>query len=232
MSPVVMSSSPYLLFMLASFCSRVNLPSVLQKYKGKKKQTLNITFQTGPHLFCLHASTLPGRVLPHSVVDKVVVQEREVVVEGDGPAAGLGWCVFGRELPVVGEVGKDLVVVVLELPARSRTVPEYHFLARAVAQTHICNVEVDLSERAALSSPGSSSDLLPRLPSSGSFVALPAGTLPFSPLPSPVAGFACGWGGVGGGGGGGGGVSYSANCNFDEINHIFILAQRSLLHGT
>lgn len=88
---------------------------------------------------------------------------------------------------------------------------------------------MDLSERAALSSPGTYSDLLPRLPSSGSFVALPAGTLSFSPLPSPVAGFACGWGG---GGGGGGGVSYSANCNFDEINHIFILAQRSLLHGT
>lgn len=213
MSPVVMSSSPYLLFMLASFCSRVTLPSVLQKYKEKKKQTLNITFQTGPDLFCLHASTLPGRVLPHSVVDKVVVQEREVVVEGDGPAAGLGGRVFGRELAVVGEVGKDLVVVVLELPARSRTVPEYHFLTRAVAQTQICNVEVDLSECAALSLPGTSSDLLPRLPSSGSFVALPAGTLPLSPLPSVVAGFACGWGGRVGGGGGG--VSYSANCNFD-----------------
>lgn len=166
------------------------------------------------------------------MVDKVVVQEREVVVEGNGPAAGLEGRVFGRELPVVSEVGKDLVIVVLELPAWSRTVPEFHFLSRAVAQTQICNVEVDLSERAALSSPGTSSDLLPCLPSSGFFVGLLAGTLPFSPLPSPVAGFACGCGGGGRGGGGGGGVSYSANCNFDEINHIFILPQRSLLHGT
>lgn len=182
-------------------------------------------------MFCLDTTALPGRVLPHSVVDEVVVQEREVIVERDGPAAGLGGCVFARELPVVGEVVKDLVVVGLGLPARSRTVPEYHFLAGAVAQTQICNVEVDLFEHAALSSPRTSPDLLPRLPSSGSFVALSAGPLLLSPLPSPVARFACGWGG-GGGGGGGGGVSYSADCHFDEIDHIFILVQRSFLHGT
>lgn len=201
------------------------------------KPPLYTTFQMGPGLFSLHTTALPGRVLPHSVVDQVVVQEREVVVERDGPAAGLGGCVFGRELPDVGKVVKDLVVVGLGLSAQSGTVPEYHLLAGAVAQTQIGDVEVDLFEHAALSSPRTSPDLLPRLPSSGSFVALSAGPL-LSPLPSPVARFACGWGGGGGGGGGegggggGGGVSYSANCHFDEIDHIFIHVQRSLLHGT
>lgn len=168
-------------------------------------------------------------MLPHSVVDKVVVKEREVIVERDGPAAGLGGCVFGRELPVVGEVVKDLVVVGLGLPAQSRTVPEYHFLAGAVAQTQICNVEVDLFEHATLSLSRTSPDLLPRLPSSVSFVALSAGPLLLSPLASPVAWFACGWGR---GSRGGGGVSYSADCHFDEVDHIFIRIQRSLLHGT
>lgn len=154
------------------------------------------------------------------MVDEAVVQEREVIVERDGPAAGLGRRVFGRELSVVGEVAEDLVVVGLGLPARSRTVPEYHFLAGAVAQTQICNVEVDLFEHAALSLPRTSPDLLPCLSSSGPLL--------LSPVPSPVARFACGWGGSGGGGGG---VSYSTNCNFDEMNHIFIVVHRRLLNG-
>lgn len=145
------------------------------------------------------------------MVDEVVVQEREVIVERRGPAAGLGGCVFGRELPVVGEAVKDLVIVGLGLPARSGTVPEYHFFAGVVAQTQICNVEVDLFEHAALSPPGTSPRLLPPLPSSGSFVTRLARPRLLSSLPSPAArappspaAAACGWGGGGGGGGRGG----------------------------
>lgn len=61
MTSVVMSSSPYLLFTLASFCRTMNLPSVLDKFQGKKNKKIpNITFQTGPDLVCLHTTALPG----------------------------------------------------------------------------------------------------------------------------------------------------------------------------
>lgn len=43
MTPVVMSSAPYLLFTLASFCSTVNLPSVLDKFKGGKNTQHHIS---------------------------------------------------------------------------------------------------------------------------------------------------------------------------------------------
>lgn len=160
---------------------------------------------TGSH--SLHAAAFPGGVLPHGVVDEVVVQEREVVVERCRPAAGLRGRVFGGKPPVVGEVVKDFVVVGLGLPAGSGAVPEYHLLAGAVAQAEVRHVEVDLFERAALSSSSSSSDLPPRLrpprpdSSSSSFLAalLPPLRL-LLPLPSEASPAAQVFFGGGGGG--------------------------------
>lgn len=142
------------------------------------------------------------------MVDKVVVQKREVIVKRYWPTAGLRGRVFGRKPPVVSKVVKDFVVVGLGLPAGSRAIPEYHFLAGTVAQTEVRHIEVDLFEHTALSSSitPSSTDLPPRLPpsssSSSSFTTLLA--CPFLPLPS-VSSIAVQvfFGGGGGGGGGG-----------------------------
>lgn len=182
----------------------------------------------------LHAAALPGRVLPHRVVHKVVVQEGEVVVERYGPAAGLGGRVPGREPPAVSQAGQDLVVVGLGLPARPRAVPEYHLLAGAVAQAQVRNVEVDLFEDAAPSSPARPPcpDLPLELPLPATvpsaLAALPARSLlPLPPSPAPSARVVGGRGG----GDGRGGAPESADGHSDEVHHVFQPAGQRHLHG-
>lgn len=195
----------------------------------------------------LHTATFPGRVLPHSVVDKVVVQEREVVVKRYWPTAGPRGRVFTGEPPVVGEVLKDSVVVGFRLPAGPRAVPEYHFLAGVIAQAEVCHIEVDLFEGAALpvsssssSSYSSSPDLHLHLPpamvQSSSFIDLPVRSrFPALPPASP-AGLGPGGGSVGGesgrgcGGQRGGGAPQSADGPFDEVDHAVQVVQGRLLH--
>lgn len=139
------------------------------------------------------------------MIDEVVVQKREVIVKRYWPTASLRGPVFGREPPVVDEVVKDFVVVGLGLPAGSGAVPEYHFLAGAVAQTEVRHIEVDLFEDAALSSPitSSSPNLPPRLPSSSSSSSSSTTLLVCSLLPFPSSSSHASFFGWGGGGGGG-----------------------------
>lgn len=179
----------------------------------------------------LHTTTFPGRVLPHSVVDKVVVQKWQVIVESYWPTASLRGRVSGRKSPVVSEVVKDFVIVGQGLSARSRAVPEYHFLARAVAQTKVRNIEVDLFEHTAPSSniTSSSPHLTPRLPLSSSscptFTTLLARSfllLPSSSSPAAQVLFGRGRGG-GWRHGGWGGSLYSTYGHFDEVYHILKL---------
>lgn len=190
----------------------------------------------------LHTPTFPGRVLPNGVVDKIVVQKREVVVERYWPTAGLRGRVLGWKPSVVNEVVKDFVVVGLGLPAGSGAVPEYHLLTGAVTQTEVRHVEVDLFEHAALSSSiTSSSDVPPSLPrfssASSSFTTLLA--LHLLPLPSSSSPSARvvferrGGGGRGGrwGHGGWGGAPYSTDGHFDEVHHVFKLVEGGFLHG-
>lgn len=177
---------------------------------------------------CLHTAALPRRVLPHGVVDQVVVQKREVVVICGGSTAGLGGRVFRGKPLVVSEVVKDFVVVGLRLSAGPRAVPEYHLLAGAVAQAQVRHVEVDLFERTALSSLG-----LPRsspVPGSPSTASTPPLGRPFPPLPSVSSAAAhsfC----RGRGGGGEGGATHSADGPFDEVHHVLKLAWGWFLRG-
>lgn len=213
------------------------LTGIIGSYDAKK-------FQLGGQKL-LHTATFPGRVLPHSVVDKVVVQKREVVVERYWPTAGLRGRLSGRKPPVVDEVLKDFVIVGFGLPAWSGAVPEDHFLAGSVAQTEVCHVEVDLFEHTALStssaSPSSSPPKLPFcLPLSKwppfSFIDLLARfLLPAPPPASPAvrAVFRWGWGGGGEGRwgcGGWGGPPQPTDGPFDEVDHVFQLIQGGLLH--
>lgn len=85
----------------------------------------------------LHTTAFPCRVLPHSVVDKIVIQKREVIIKCYGPTAGLRGRVFRRKSPVAREVVKDFVIIGLGLPAQSGAVLKNHFLTGAVAQTKI-----------------------------------------------------------------------------------------------
>lgn len=125
-------------------------------------------FDTG--LYSLYTTTFPGRVLPHCVVYEAVIQKWEIVVKRCRPTAGLLGRVPGRKPPVVSEVVKDFVVVGLGLPAGSWAVPEYHFLAGAVAQAEVWHVEVDLFKHTALSSSTASGCSASKicLPASGS----------------------------------------------------------------
>lgn len=193
----------------------------------------------------LHAATFPGRVLPHSVVDKVVIQEREVVVKCYWPTAGPRGRVFTWEPPVVGEVLKDSVVVSFRLLAGPRAVPEYHFLAGVIAQAEVCHIEVDLFEGAALPAPSTSSSSssspglhLRRPPArtqSSTFIDL-AARYCFSALP-PASPAVLGRGGGSGGGERGGrcvgqrgGAPQPADGPFDEVNQAVQVVQGRLLH--
>lgn len=206
-----------------------------QKLKDKTKKKI----------YLLHTATFPGRVLPDSVVDKVVVQKREVVVKRYWPTAGLRGRLSGRKPPVVGEVLKDFVIVGFGLPARSGAVPEDHFLAGSVAQTEVCHVEVDLFEHTALStsspSPSSSSPNLPlclplsRCPPSPFIDLLARSLLPAPPPASPAVRAVFRWGRGGGGEGrwgcgGWGGPPQPTDGPFDEVDHVFQLIQGGLLH--
>lgn len=189
----------------------------------------------------LHTATFPGRVLPHSVVDKVVVQEREVVVKRYRPTARPRGRVLMEKPPVVGEILEDSVVVGFRLPAGSRAVPEYHFLAGVVAQAEVCHIEVDLFESTASSacspsSPASSPDLclrlLPARGQSSTFVPLLSALPATSPAP-------LGRGGGDGGGDGGenwrgcggrGGATQPADGPSDEVHQAIHVVKRRLLH--
>lgn len=97
---------------------------------------------------CLsHTATFPGGMFLESVVLQVVVQEREVVVERDGPAASPSWTFF-VQLLVVSQIVQDLVVVGLCIRARTAAVPKDHLLPGLVAQPEVRNVQVDLAEQA------------------------------------------------------------------------------------
>jgi len=115
-------------------------------------------------------------MLLQCVIHHVVVQERQVVVERDGPAAGAGGRVL-VQLLVVREVVEDLVVVGLRLHAGPAAVPEDQLLLRLVAQPQVRHIEVDLLQQAASRL---HRDPLPALLASSSFP-------PSSPTPLPVA---------------------------------------------
>lgn len=89
------------------------------------------------------AAALPGRVLLQRVVHDVVVQERQVVVEGDWSAAGAGGRVL-VQLFVMREVVEDFVIVCLGLRAGAAAVPEDQLLFSLVPQPQIRHVEVHL----------------------------------------------------------------------------------------
>lgn len=184
----------------------------------------------------LHAATSPGRVLPHSVVDKVVVQEREVVVKRYRPTARPRRRVFPGEPPIVGEVLKDSVVVGFRLPAGSRAVPENHLLAGVIAQAEVCHIEVDLFEGTASSASSPSSPDLrlcshPAWGQSSTFIHL------FSALP-PTGPANLGRGGGGDRGenwrgcSGRGGATQPADGPFDEVNHAIHVVEGRLFHRT
>ena len=153
----------------------------------------------------LHTTTLPGRVLPYGVIHQVVVQEGEVVVKRYWPAAGVRGRVPGPQPPVVSDVVKDLVIVCLGLPTRSRAVPEYHLLLGLVAQTQVCHIEMDLFQHAALS-PSSSFPIPPPGPLSSSSSSSFSPTTPLTHwlLPPPSVASPGAQVDPGGGRGGGG----------------------------
>lgn len=183
----------------------------------------------------LHTTTFPCRVLPHSVIDKTVIQKREVIIKCYGPTAGLRGRVFRRKSPVARQVVKDFIIIGLGLPAQSRAVFKNHFLTGAVAQTKIWNIEVDLFEHTTLSSSSSPDLLSSSCPLSSPFTTLLARSLlPLSSFSSPAALVFRRWGGSGWGRwdhGGWGGAPYSTDCLFDEGHHVFKLMEGWLLYG-
>lgn len=189
----------------------------------------------------LHTTTFSGRVLLQGVINKTVIQKREVIVKGYWATAGLQGCVFRRKIPVVNEVKNDFVIVVVKLPAVSRAVSEYDFLTGTVAQTEVWHVEVDLFEHAALSLSAAASSSIPSglhllssSPSS-SFVSLLLCLLlsVSSVLTSAAQVFSEG-GGSGRGGrwrhGRCGWTAFSADCYSDEFHRIFKVAWKGLVH--
>lgn len=199
------------------------------------RQTQALMTWESNHRIVLHTATPPGWVLPDRVVNEAVVQKREVIVKGRGPTAGLQGRVFVRKLPLLNEVKEDLVIVGLRLPAGPRTVPEYHFLAGAVAEAEARHVQVDLFESAALSSPATSSSPLPAHVLSSEFSCFLFATLlllSLAPVSSPeVQVFSRG--GKRGEGGGRrlcrrGGATRSTDRCFDELHYFFIVWEAPL----
>ena len=130
-----------------------------------------------------HATTFPGGMLLQSVVLQVVVQEREVVVKGDGAAAGFRGLLLVH-LPVVCQVIQDLVVVGLCVRAGTAAVLKYQFFLCLVAQSEVRHVEVDLAEEAPPAHRRGPL-LLPALPRAAALPSLTLPPLPASP-PAPL----------------------------------------------
>lgn len=93
-------------------------------------------------------ATLPGRMLLQCVIHHIVVQERQVIIESDGPTAGARGRVF-VQLLVVCEVVEDLVIVGLCLDAGAAAVPEDQLLFSLVAQPQVRHIEMDFLQQAA-----------------------------------------------------------------------------------
>lgn len=131
-------------------------------------------------------------MLLQRVIHHVVVQEREVVVEGDWSAAGAGGRVL-VQLFVMREVFEDFVVVCLGLCAGAAAVPEDQLLFRLITQPQIRHVEVHLLEQAASGLHRQPLPLSPLLPpaSLASPAAPPAPPLPPVPVPLGLASRVC-----------------------------------------
>lgn len=121
-------------------------------------------------------------MLLQRVVHDIVVQEGQVVVEGDWSAAGAGGRVL-VQLFVMREVLEDFVVVCLRLRAGAAAVPEDQFLFRLVTQPQVRHVEVHLLQQAAPGLHRQPLPLSPPLPSAS--FASPAA--PSTPSPSFVS---------------------------------------------